>query len=172
MKAYAQFASFAFLFFVAAPGVSRKAQKQELKEQREVAKLEAKFAKQKNAVRQAKLLAKLLPREVDLAAEEIHQGEYDQGIARLQHWSAQTQQVHEALIATGRNAVKRSAGFTELQVALRESLRGVRDIIFSMPLGHRRRAETVQTDLSQLNSQLLQELFPPPAPGKKKKGKP
>lgn len=169
MKAYAQYASFALLFFAAVPGVSRKEQKRELKEQKDVAKLEAKFEREKDAVRQAKVLAKLLPKEVSMASEEIQQGEFDQGIARLQHWSVQTQQVHDALIATGRNAVKRPAGFTELQVALRESLRGVRDIIFSMPLGHRRRAETVQTDLSQINSQLLQELFPPPTP--KKKGK-
>ena len=163
MKGCAQYASFALLFFLAYSGVSQK-------EQKDVMKLEAKFEKQKGAVHQAKVLAKLLPMEVNVAAEEIQQGEYDQGIARLEQWSIQTQQVHDALIATGRNPVNRPAGFTELQVALRQSLRGIRDIIFSMPLGRRRRAETVQTNLSQINSQLLQELFPPPSP-RKTKGK-
>ena len=104
-------------------------------------RLETKFQDQKGAVKQAKTLAKILPEEVRVAAEEIQEGEYDQGVARLEHWSHEAQRVHNALISTGRNAVKRPEGFTELQVALRESLLGLRNIVFSLPLGHRRRAE-------------------------------
>lgn len=134
-------------------------------------RLEAKFERQKGAVHQAKALAKLLPKEIEMAAEEIQAGEYDQGVARLEHWGNTAQQVHDALVATGRNAVRKPAGFTELQVAMRVSLRGLRDIIFSLPLGRRHQAETVQANLSQINSQLLQELFPPPRPSKPKRRK-
>jgi hypothetical protein len=150
-------ATLPLLFFLAFSGVNQK----------RLTKLEAKFKEQKGAVHQAKVLAKLLPAEVQMASEEIQQGEIDQGMARLERWSNRTQQVHDALIATGHNPVKRPAGFTELQVALRESLRGLRDIIFSMPLGRRHPAETVRSNLSQINSQLLQELFPPPPLPKK-----
>ncbi|HVC00458.1 MAG TPA: hypothetical protein VNJ12_14155 [Candidatus Dormibacteraeota bacterium] len=139
---------------------------------RKLLKLEAKFQDQKGAVKRAKTLAKLLPEEVRVAAEEIQEGEFDQGVARLEHWSAEAQQAHDALIATGRNAVKKPDGFTELQVALRESLRGLRNIVFYLPLGRRHSAETVQAHLSRINSQLLQELFPPPPASPPQKGKP
>lgn len=158
MIGWAQFASVLLLFSMAFHGQNP----------RKLRKLEAKFQRQKGAVHQAKVLAKLLPKEVQMAGEEIQQGEFDQGVARLEHWSDEAGRVHDALIATGRNAVKKPAGFTELQVALRESLHGLRNIIFSLPLGHRRRAESVRTNLSQINSQLLQEIFPPPPPPKRK----
>ncbi|HVB34065.1 MAG TPA: hypothetical protein VNJ52_06815 [Patescibacteria group bacterium] len=132
-------------------------------------KLEAKFQDQKGAVRQAKTLAKLLPKEVLMAAQEIQEGEFDPGIARLERWSAQARQVHDALVATGRNAVKKPAGFTQLQVALRESIRRLGDIVFSLPLGRQDRAEAVEANLRQINSQLLEELFPPPPPPKPKR---
>jgi hypothetical protein len=131
---------------------------------KKILKLEADFARQKDPVHQAKSLAKLLPAEIGMAGEEMQQGDYDQGIARLEHWSNETQQVDDALVATGRNPVKKPEGFTELQVALRESLRAMRDIVFALPLGRRHRAESVEANLSQINSQLLQELFPPPPP--------
>lgn len=131
-------------------------------------RLEAKFQDQKSAVRKAKVLAKLLPKEVQMAADEIQEGNFDQGVARLEHWSNETQQVHDALLATGRNAVKKPAGFTQLQVALRESLRELRNIIFSLPLGHRHRARTVEANLRHINRQLLEELFPSPPPLKRK----
>jgi hypothetical protein len=160
----AKFASFMLLLSLAVP-VQNPKQLQRLE------KLERKFQDQKGAVHQAKVLAKLLPQEVLMAAEEIREGEFDQGVQRLERWSDQAEEVHDALVATGRNPVKRPAGFTDLQVALRESIRGLRDIIFSLPLGRRHRAESVQANLSQINSQLLQELFPPPPPPKKEKKK-
>jgi hypothetical protein len=155
----AQFASILLVLSLAFPGQNPK----------KLLKLEAKFQKQKDAVHQAKALAKLLPEEVRMAAQEIQEGEYDQGVARLERWGNQAQQVHDALLATGRNPVKKPAGFTELQVALRESLRGLRDVIFYLPLGRRHSAESVQANLAQINGQLLQEMFPPPPPPKRKK---
>lgn len=156
MFGYAQFAGVVLLFALTS----------HIQEPKKLLQLEAKFQDQKDAVKRAKALAKLLPEEVRIAAEEIQEGEFDRGVARLERWSNETQQVHDALIASGRSAVKKPDGFTELEVALRESLRGLRDIIFSLPLGRRNRAESVQANLSQINNQLLQELFPPPPPSK------
>lgn len=168
MTGSATLASFMVLLSLALPVQNPK---QLQKQIRNLEKLERKFQDQKGAVHQAKVLAKLLPKEVQMAAEEIREGEFDQGVERLERWSDQAEEVHDALIATGRNPVKKPAGFTDLQVALRESIRGLRNIIFSLPLGRRHRAEGVRANLSQINSQLLQELFPPPPPPKKEKKK-
>lgn len=145
--------------------------KQLTKQQKKLLKLERDFEKQKDAVHQAKALAKLLPKGVDEAAAEIKKGEIAHGVSRLERYRDLARQVHEALLATGRNPVKKSAGFMQLQIALRESVRRLNDLIFMMPIGRREKVEVVREDLAQVNGQLLEELFPPPPPPKPKKKK-
>ncbi len=135
---------------------------------RQVQKLEQKFVSEKDPVNRAKALAKLLPREIDEAAAEIRGGNTSAGISRLQHYRDVARQVHQALLGMGRLPAKKPEGFMQLQIALRESLRRLSDLLFLIPLGQRDPVEVVRSDLSLLNSQLLQELFPPPAPRKKK----
>jgi hypothetical protein len=132
-------------------------------------KLEEKFEKQKDAVHRAKALAKMMTKEVDAASAEIRKGEIQQGVKRLEHCRDLAIRVHSELLATGRNPVKKSDGFKQLQIATRESVRRLNDLIFLMPVGRRGPVEVVREDLDQLNDQLLTELFPPPKPKPKKK---
>jgi uncharacterized coiled-coil DUF342 family protein len=136
--------------------------------QKKLLKLENKFQEQKDAVHRAKALAKLLPKEVEMASHEVRDGHMDQAIGRLEQYRDQVVQVHQELLATGRNPVKKSSGFKELQISLRESVRKLRDLIFNLPLENRQPFEAVRQDLSHVNNQLLQELFPPRPPPKKK----
>jgi hypothetical protein len=137
--------------------------------QKKLLKLENKFQKQKDAVHRAKALAKLLPKEVEMVSHEVHTGQREQAVERLEQYRDLVVRVHQELLATGRNPVKKSSGFKELQISLRESVRKLRDLIFNLPLESRRPFEAVRQDLSHVNNQLLQELFPPRPPPKKKK---
>lgn len=144
---------------------------QDSKQLKKLHKLEQDFAKQKDAVHRAKALAKLITKEVDEASAEIRGGDVQQGIARLQQYRNLAERVHEELLATGRNPVKKPSGFMQLQIATRESVRRLNDLIFMMPIGRREPVEEVREDLSQLNARLLEELFPPPRPHEPKKKK-
>lgn len=124
--------------------------------------------KKKDAVHQAKALAKLLPKAVEAAGLEIQTGEVDKGIDLLTHCRDESERVYQALLATGRNPVKKSDGFRQLQIALRESVRGLRGILYQLPFGRRSPVEAVRADMEQLNGQILQKLFPPPKPKHKK----
>lgn len=132
-------------------------------------KLEHHFEQQKNPVRRAKELAKLITKEIDMSAEEIQKGELEQGIARLQHYARVALRVHKQLLATGRNPAKKPAGFMQLQMAMRRSVNRLNDLIFLVPLGQRGPVEEVRESLDKINSELLEELFPPPKPREKKK---
>jgi hypothetical protein len=132
-------------------------------------KLEHNFEKQKDPVHRAKALAKLITREVDVASAEIRKGEINEGVARLERYRDLARRVHEELLATGRNPVKKPDGFMQLQIALRESVRRLNDLIFLIPIGRREPVEVVREDLDRINAQLLAELFPPPKPKPKKK---
>ena len=135
-------------------------------------KMEQKFQEQTDAVHRAKELAKLLPKEVQMSSREVHQGQMAPAIERLEKYRDLVVRVHQELLATGRNPVKHSSGFKELQISLRESVRKLRDLIFYLPLERRQRFETVRQDLDQVNSELLQELFPPPRPRPRKEKHP
>ncbi|HEV2387115.1 MAG TPA: hypothetical protein VGS20_07645 [Candidatus Acidoferrales bacterium] len=128
--------------------------------------LEQKFREQTDPVHRAKALAKLASGEIRAAQEEIRAGQTDQALGRLDRFRDDAREVYQALQASGINAVKRPAGFQELQIALRESVRRLRDIIFGLSLERRGGFVTAQQDLDQINNQLLQDLFPPPPPPK------
>ncbi|MDE3135570.1 MAG: hypothetical protein KGL59_03265 [Acidobacteriota bacterium] len=137
--------------------------------QKDLGKLEKKFAEQKDPVNQAKALAKLLPKEVEHAGILIQAGKVDDGIEVLTHYRGETHRVYEALEATGRNPVKKPQGYMQLQIALRESVRQLSDVVYLVPYERRGPVEAVRADMEQLNARLLQALFPPPSPKAKRK---
>jgi hypothetical protein len=122
-------------------------------------RLEQKFQEQTDPVHQAKALAKLGPEEIRAAQDEIRAGQVDQALTRLQHFRDNARNVQRALEASGINAVKKPGGFQELQIALRESVRRLRDIIFGLSLERRGAFVEVRQDLDQVNNHLLQDLF-------------
>ena len=136
----------------------------------EVQHLQEKYEKEKrkDAVHQAKAFAKLLPKVVAAAQLRIQAGHVDQAIESLTQSRDEAERVYVALLATGRNPVKKSDGFKQLQIALRESVRGLRDVLYLVPFSRRAPVEAVRADMEQLNAQLLQQLFPPPKPKSKK----
>lgn len=141
------------------------------KVEEEVQHLEQKYdkEKQKDAVHQAKALAKLLPKVVEAAGLRIQAGHVDMAIHSLTQCRDEAESTYKALLATGRNPVKKSDGFRQLQIALRESVRGLRDVLYMVPYQRRDSVEAVRADMEQLNARLLEELFPAPPPKTKKK---
>jgi len=135
---------------------------------RDLQKLEQNFQKQKDPVHRAKALAKLLPKEVEAAGLKVKAGQVDEGIEMLTHYRDETRHVYQALVATDRNPVKKPDGFMQLQIALRESVRRLRSVLYIVPYERRQRVEAVRADMEQLNAQLLQQLFPPPHPKPRK----
>jgi hypothetical protein len=136
--------------------------------QKDLDKLEKKYAEEKDPVNQAKALAKLLPKEVEHAGVLIQAGKVDEGIEVLTHYQGESHHVYDALVATGRNPVKKPQGYMQLQIALRESVRRLNDVIFMVPYERRQPVEAVRAEMEQLNARLLQELFPAPPPKGKK----
>jgi hypothetical protein len=165
LTTWLKFATVLFLL-VATPASQSKRME---KIQKDLTKLEKKFAEQKDPVNQAKALAKLLPKEVEKAGILIQAGKVDEGIEILTHYREEAHRVYDALVATGRNPVKKPQGYMQLQIALRESVRGLSDVAYMVPYQRRDSVEAVRADMEQLNARLLQELFPAPPPKTNKK---
>lgn len=158
------------LFLLPAPQAASQNSKRMAKVEKDLQHLTEKYDKEKSkdAVHQAKALAKLLPKVVEAAALKVQAGQVDAAVESLTHYRDEAERVYQALLATGRNPVKKSDGFRQLQIALRESVRGLHTILYQLPFGRRQPVEAVRSDMEQLNAQLLQQLFPPPKPKQKK----
>ncbi len=139
--------------------------------EKNVQQLERKYHDQKKPVDRAKAFAKLLPRAVEEATLEIQRGAVQRGIGRLERLRKEAHEVHDALIVAVRNPVSHSNGFVQLQVALRESVRQLRDTLDVVPFQQRDHIAAARADFQQINNELLQELFPPPPPSKPRKKK-
>jgi len=111
-------------------------------------------------LRKAKALAKLGPLQIDEVRAVLKDGLDEKGLALIEHYRDEVQQTATALHATGIEAERHPAGFKELQISLRESLRHVDAIILALPVEKRPWFEAVRSDISATQTSLFDELFP------------
>jgi hypothetical protein len=129
---------------------------------------EAQYDNESNPIRRAKILGKFAPVEVTAAADEIKNDQNDQALAVLQRLRDQVRETFQALNAMGVDPVKHSSGFRELQIGVRESIRRLDDVVFALPVDDRPPFEEVRMNLNEVETSLIDLLFPPQQ--KKRKG--
>jgi hypothetical protein len=140
--------------------------------------LRARFRGENEAVKRAKFFPKFGAALLEEMKKEGDAGRFQEAFAILREYRDAVRMTLDALEATGRDAEKHPAGFLQLEVHLRQSLRQVGDIVRSFPYAERELFQPVQKDLDQIAERLVKELFPrgpepkngPPAAGAKKPG--
>lgn len=108
----------------------------------------------------AKILAKLGRFEVDGAREDWKADKEEQSLADLEHYRDQVEITIQALKATGVNAEQHPAGFKELQISLRQTIRHIDDLILQLPDDKRPWFQAVRSDLANSQNSLIEALFP------------
>ena len=78
----------------------------------------------------------------------------------------------QALSATGVNAEQHPAGFKELQISLRETLRHIDELILQLPQDKRPWFQAVRSDLANSHNLLIEALFPSLGGKRSKRGDP
>ncbi len=136
-----------------------------------LSKLEAQYQGETNPVRKAKLLAKLGPMEVDEAARQINEDRDEMALSAIERFRDEARSTADALAATQVNAARHPAGFKELQIGLRESLRRLGDLLLLVPSEEQPRFEVLRSDLSTTQNSLIEALFPSPKEKREKDGK-
>jgi hypothetical protein len=137
----------------------------------ELFRLEAQFQSETNPVQKAKVLAKLGPLEVDEAARKIKADQDDAAFAGLERFRDDVRKTAAELSATQANASRHPAGFKELQIGLRQSLRRLGDLFSLVPSDEQPRLEAVRSDLATTQNSLIEALFPSPKEKRGKEGK-
>jgi hypothetical protein len=136
-----------------------------------LSKLEAQYQSETNPVGKAKLLAKLGPLEVDEAARQIKADQDEAAFTVLERYRDNARTIADALAAAQVNPARHPAGFKELQIGLRQSLRRLGDLLLLLPSDEQPRIEALRSDLTAVQNSLMEALFPSPKDKQGKSGK-
>jgi len=119
----------------------------------------ARYQHEADPVRKTRLLIKLGDEQVELAKKQLKEDE----VASLHTLEQYRDEVHAtiaALNASGVDAERRPAGFKELQISLRETIRRIDELILTLNVDKRPFFREVRNDLFMDQNHLIDELFP------------
>jgi hypothetical protein len=129
----------------------------------------AQYQHEADPVRKARELVKIGGDQVELAKKELKSGDEEGSLHTLEQYRDEVRETIAALKATGVDAEKKPTGFKELQISLREMVRRIDDLIFTLPVDKRQFFREVRTDLVMAQNDLIDQLFPRKPDQKSKK---
>jgi hypothetical protein len=125
-----------------------------------VADLHARFAKETNPVRKARLMVPLGDAEFQDIQSQAADGNYSEALALLREYRDEVEECAKQLDAKEANPEKHPSGFKDLQISLRASLRRVNEVIVGLSGDEQMPFLEVRKELEQLDHHLIHELFP------------
>lgn len=139
-----------------------------------LAQFQIQFRRETDPVRRAKLLPHLADAEFEAIHAEMEAGEVEKALRILENYRDEVASVKKSLDATGVDAERKPAGFKELQISVRQSLRRLTDVLTETTVDQQKPFEAVRKDLEVINQGLIRELFPrqPGAAHEQEKAKP
>ncbi len=120
----------------------------------------AKYQNETDPVRKARQLAKLGDEQIDMAKKQLKAGDEVASLHTLEQYSDEVRETVAALNNMGVDAEKKPAGFKELQISLRGTIRRIDDLIFTLNVDKRPFFREVRNDLYTNQNQLIDKLFP------------
>lgn len=124
------------------------------------AELRSKFAEESNPIRKAKLMPRLGEAEFREITGAVAAGRLADAQAGLERYRSEVQECAQKLDATGIDAEKHPAGFKQLEISLRESLRRLNHLIEGLTAEEQAPFLAVRKDLDEINRHLVHALFP------------
>ncbi len=132
------------------------------------------FQGDRDAVHQAKSFSKLGDALLDEVRRQADAGDVPAALAAFEEYRNDLRRVLGSLKATGRNAEKHPAGFRELQIYLRKTLRNLDQLVLLVPFERRAEFDGARRDIGAIDEELFRLLFPrqpPPGAGDKPQGR-
>lgn len=122
--------------------------------------LRARFQRETNPVHKAKLMQKLGAAEFKEIERYVAASQYSMAVEVLHRYHSEVELCSKELDRAGINAAKHDSGFKQLQFSVREALRRIDRIIATLTADQQLPFRRDRDSLEELNSHLLQELFP------------
>lgn len=126
------------------------------------AKLEARLARAKDPAQRARIAAKLGTLELEELSAAYHDGRYEQGGALLKKFLDGVEEADRGLATLAVKPRRKSKGFKELEICVRESIRQLRDLATMLSVPDREPLEAAIHRLEKVQNNLLNALFQAP----------
>ena len=120
----------------------------------------AKYQHETDPVHKARALVKLGDDQVDLAKKQLKAEDEVASLHTLEQYRDEVHEMVTALNGMGVDAERKPAGFKELQISLRETIRRIDDLILTLNVDKRSFFRVVRNDLFMDQNVLIDELFP------------
>lgn len=129
-------------------------------QQDRLTQLHARFDKESDPVRRAKLMVSLGTAEFDRIQKEVADNNLDAALGGLRQYQEQASSCVKALDARGVDAERHPNGYKELEISVRESLRRLDNLMVGLAGDDQKPFQDVRNTLDELNRHLIAELFP------------
>ena len=126
-----------------------------------LADLQARFDRETNAVRKAKLIEKLGDAQFEDARQAGKAGDHSTLDLTLEKYRDNVRAALEALKKQHADAELHSNGYRQLQFHVNRGIREVEDALLMAPDPYKPPLEIVRRDLIAMNDELIKLLFPP-----------
>jgi hypothetical protein len=120
----------------------------------------AKYQQESDPVRKARALVRLGGDQVEHAKEQLKAGEEEASLHTLEQYRDEVQESITALNGMGVDPERKPAGYKELQISLRETIRRIDDLILTLDVDKRPFFRVVRDDLAKQQDELFDALFP------------
>ena len=120
----------------------------------------AQYQHEADPIRKARVLARLGDDQVAEARDELKSGKDVDSLQTLQKYRDEVRETVTALEAVVPDAEKKPAGFKELQISMRETVRHIDDLILTLPVDKRPFFRDVRDELVKTQNELIDALFP------------
>jgi len=120
----------------------------------------ARYQHEPDPVRKSRVLVRLGDEQVDLARKQLKADEDVASLHTLEQYRDEVRETIAALNGMGVDPERKPAGFKELQISLRETIRRIDDLIFTLNADKRPFFREVRNDLFAEQNRLIDELFP------------
>jgi hypothetical protein len=124
------------------------------------AELRARFVKETNAVRKAKILPQLADAEYLQVQQQLKADNAAGAGAIVKLMADEAETCRVALDAKVRDPEAHPDGYRQLQISVRQTLRRINDILPGLSIDEQRPFEEARDSLSQLDQALMVALFP------------
>ncbi len=125
-----------------------------------IAELQAQFNRETEPVRKAKILPKLGDAQFDIVRRATDAGDYAQALRILGDYRNEVKTTVAALKDTGVDAERKPAGFKQLEIHLRKTLRKLEQTILALPDDQRPPFQDIRQELASIEKELIDRLFP------------
>jgi hypothetical protein len=133
----------------------------------DVSQLQARFDRESNSVRKAKLLEKLGDAQLEETRRASQANDYRRLGLVMEKYRDNARAAVEALKKEHPDAERHTGGFKQLQIHIHKAIRDVDEILVIAPDEYRPPVEIVRRDLAALDDELLNLLFPRRPEGRK-----